>query len=63
MERSLLEMRGEIISFFSTSDIITDGIIKSLEEYEEGIPEDYTIVGFDNLIISRYSLPILTIVS
>lgn len=56
-------MREEIIAIFATWDIVAAGIIKSLQEYEEGIPEDYTIVGFDNLIISRYSLPSLTIVS
>lgn len=36
------------------------GIIKALHEHGKEVHKDYSIVGFDDLVISRYSLPSLT---
>ncbi|MFD6207550.1 MULTISPECIES: substrate-binding domain-containing protein [unclassified Peribacillus] len=30
------------------------GIIKALHEHGKGVPKDYSVVGFDDLVISRY---------
>lgn len=62
MGRKLLELGDKVTGIFATSDILAVGIIKALQEHGKKIPEDYAIVGFDDLVISRYSLPSLTTV-
>lgn len=45
---------------FTSSDITALGIMKSANDHGVKIPEDISIVGFDDLMISRYSSPSLT---
>ena len=47
-------------AFFTSSDITALGIIKSLTDLGISVPDDFSIVGFDDLMISRYSSPSLT---
>jgi DNA-binding LacI/PurR family transcriptional regulator len=63
MGLKLLEMGNKATAIFATSDILAVGIMKALQEHGKKVPEDYSIVGFDDLVISRYSLPSLTTVS
>ncbi|MFJ7724610.1 LacI family DNA-binding transcriptional regulator [Neobacillus sp. NPDC097160] len=60
MGRKLLEFGDKVTGIFATSDILAVGISKALQEHGKKVPEDYAIVGFDDLVISRYSLPSLT---
>lgn len=47
-------------AFFSSNDIIAYGCIKALEEKGIKIPEDISIIGFDNLPLSSVMNPPLT---
>jgi DNA-binding LacI/PurR family transcriptional regulator len=55
-----LMKKQDITAIFTSSDITALGIIKSLNDHKKRIPEDYAIVGFDDLMISKYSSPSLT---
>ena len=46
--------------FFCTNDIITYGCIKALQEHNIRIPEDISVIGFDNLPMSETMTPSLT---
>ncbi len=48
---------------FSASDIMALGALKAMREEGVKIPEDISIMGFDNIIYSEYSEPPLTTVS
>ena len=50
----------KITAIFTSSDITALGIMKSANDHGVRIPEDLSIVGFDDLMISRYSSPSLT---
>ncbi|MDN5303928.1 MAG: LacI family transcriptional regulator [Fusobacteriaceae bacterium] len=45
---------------FVTSDIIAIGLINRLQELGVKIPNDFSIVGFDNISLSKYIYPKLT---
>ncbi len=55
-----LAKNEKITAIFTSSDITALGIIKSISDHGKRIPEDISIVGFDDLMISRYSSPSLT---
>ena len=48
--------------YFCTNDIITYGCIKALQEFKVRIPEDVSVIGFDNLPMSETMTPPLTTV-
>ncbi|WP_299093852.1 LacI family DNA-binding transcriptional regulator [uncultured Metabacillus sp.] len=50
----------QMTGLFTSSDITALGIMKSLNDHGKRVPEDISIVGFDDLMISRYSSPSLT---
>ncbi|WP_377914077.1 LacI family DNA-binding transcriptional regulator [Bacillus songklensis] len=56
----IAEINTEMTAIFATADILAMGIIKALNENGKQVPNDYSIVGFDDLMISRYASPSLT---
>ncbi len=59
--RSLLrEGRDLAECYFCTNDVIAYGFIKALKEFDIRIPDDVSIVGFDNLPLSATMDPSLT---
>ena len=46
--------------YFCTNDIITYGCIKALREFNMSIPQDISVIGFDNLPMSSTMEPPLT---
>jgi len=50
----------QLTGLVTTADIIAAGLLKSLLSLGKRVPEDYSIVGFDDLNISRLVTPALT---
>lgn len=46
--------------YFCTNDVIAYGFIKALKEFNIGIPDDVSIIGFDNLPLSSTMEPSMT---
>lgn len=57
-----LAKRDDYTAIFATADILAAGIISGLNEEGKRVPEDVSIVGFDDLNIARISSPQLTTV-
>lgn len=57
--RRLLERR-EITAVFAVGDVMAFGILKALHEAGRRVPEELSIVGFDNTKGCEYSQPALT---
>ncbi|HHW56295.1 MAG TPA: LacI family transcriptional regulator [Clostridia bacterium] len=55
-----LSQRKDITAIFATADIIAAGIMSGLQEVGVSIPDDISIIGFDDLDVSRLTNPRLT---
>lgn len=53
----------DVTAVFSFSDISAMGLLKGLKDKGIRVPEDCSVIGFDNLFISNYTSPSLTTVS
>ncbi|MFO7928870.1 MAG: LacI family DNA-binding transcriptional regulator [Candidatus Humimicrobiaceae bacterium] len=53
----------EFTALLSQADIIAFGIIRALQDNGFNVPEDVSVVGFDNIHSSRFSNPRLTTVN
>jgi LacI family transcriptional regulator len=59
--RSLLQAGTDMAeAYFCTNDVIAHGFIKALKEFGFSIPDDVSIIGFDNLPLSATMDPSLT---
>lgn len=58
----LIEL-ADVTAAFSFSDIVAMGLMKGLRDKGKSVPEDYSVIGFDNLFVSNYTSPSLTTVS
>lgn len=52
--KKLLETHPEITAIFCASDIMAIGSIRALEDLGLRVPEDISVVGFDDIPIARY---------
>jgi LacI family transcriptional regulator len=58
--RDLLTEGGPPEALFATNDMVAYGAMRALEEAGIGVPEDVSVVGFDDDYMSRYTNPPLT---
>lgn len=52
----------EITAVFATADMVAFGVIKSLMDEGKKVPEDVSVIGFDDISFSRMFYPSLTTV-
>lgn len=57
-----IEQTRDFTAVFAMSDVMAIGIIKALADKGLRVPEDVSVVGFDGIPLSRYTLPTLTTV-
>jgi len=57
-----LAQRDDFTAIFATADILAAGLISGLNEAGKRVPQDVSIVGFDDLNITRLTSPQLTTV-
>jgi len=50
-------------AIYAASDDIALGVIIGLREHGYNVPEDISVIGFDNIELSRYTTPALTTIS
>lgn len=53
----------DVTAIFSFSDVGAMGVLKRMKELGKKVPEEYSVIGFDNLFISNYTSPTLTTVA
>jgi LacI family transcriptional regulator len=63
LAEKILPLIGKVTAFFVISDIVTMGLIKGLSKYNVRVPDDLSIVSYDNLQSSKYFIPELTTVN
>lgn len=56
----LLKDYRDVTAIFAVSDVMALGIIKTMSQFGQKIPEDLSVVGFDNLSMCQYVTPSLT---
>ncbi|PKM58610.1 MAG: LacI family transcriptional regulator [Firmicutes bacterium HGW-Firmicutes-3] len=63
MAKELLGRHPEITALFCASDLMALSAMKAIKDMNLSIPEDISIIGFDNIPLSEYSTPALTTVN
>jgi DNA-binding LacI/PurR family transcriptional regulator len=56
----IAEKHPEITAVFATSDMVALGVINGLTDCGKSVPDDVSIIGFDDIPISRVFIPKLT---
>ncbi|MEV7039506.1 LacI family DNA-binding transcriptional regulator [Amycolatopsis sp. NPDC051061] len=59
----VLRERHDVTAVFATADILAVGIVHGLTEAGARVPEDVSVVGFDDLDLCNYVTPKLTTIS
>ncbi|MEW6046745.1 MAG: LacI family DNA-binding transcriptional regulator [Bacillota bacterium] len=58
----LLAMRPDLSAIFAAGDLMAIGVVKALVQNGRRVPEDVSVVGFDDISMARYLQPPLTTV-
>ena len=57
---ALLSRGTEFDAVVCSSDLIAIGVIRALQEAGRSVPDDVSVVGYDDIALARYSRPALT---
>lgn len=60
---NLLESYPEITAIFCASDLMAMGVIKAAKRLNKRIPEDLSIVGYDDILLAAHITPALTTIA
>ena len=60
--RSFFSGNPEVTALFAMSDTVAVGAIRALNDLGKKVPEEISVIGFDGIDISRYTVPRLTTV-
>lgn len=60
--REIVENKDDITCLVTTADVLAIGALKGFSEMNVSVPDDYSLVGFDDLEISKFVSPGLTTV-
>ena len=63
LSRRLADMKDQFTAAFVTSDQIASYLVQGLRNFSVRIPEDVSIVSFDNLALCQQITPQLTTIS
>lgn len=58
--KKIANINQEVTGVFATADIVAFGIISGLRESGKRVPEDVSVIGFDDIMMSRMYIPQLT---
>jgi LacI family transcriptional regulator len=58
--KNLLSNHKEITALFCASDIMAIGAMRAVKDMGKRVPEDISIIGFDDIILASYVTPRLT---
>lgn len=61
--KNLLNNHKEITALFCASDVMAIGAMRGIKEMGLSVPEDISIIGFDDIILASYVTPTLTSVA
>ncbi|MFC0270599.1 LacI family DNA-binding transcriptional regulator [Metabacillus herbersteinensis] len=61
--KNIIKAELPITAIFAAADILALGIIKAFNEADKKVPIDYSVIGYDDLLVSRYASPSLTTIS
>ena len=60
---SFLINNPEVTAIFCASDVMAIGVLSAAKNLGIKVPEQLSVIGFDNIMLARYTLPPLTTIS
>ncbi|MFW6287851.1 MAG: LacI family DNA-binding transcriptional regulator [bacterium] len=61
--KRVLSMKDKPTAIFCQSDVIAIGAIKAIKESGLNVPDDFSLIGFDDIEVCKYITPSLTTIS
>lgn len=61
--KQLLSLEDKPTAIFACNDLLAAGVIQAAKEINLNLPQDLSIIGFDNTVLSTTTSPMLTTVS
>ncbi|MGF2618310.1 LacI family transcriptional regulator [Rossellomorea vietnamensis] len=61
--KELLKRNPEITALFCASDLMAIGSMKAAQELGKRVPEDISIIGYDDILLASYVSPALTTIA
>jgi len=61
--KEILKDRKEVTALFCVNDEVAAGVLRAAREIGRKVPQDLSVVGFDNIVMSNYTDPPLTTIS
>lgn len=61
--QEILSNRRDITAIFGFNDLLAIGAMRALQEAGLKVPEDFSIIGFDNILMSGYYHPALSTIN
>lgn len=60
MGKLIVEQYPEITAIFATADMVAFGVIRGIKEAGKEVPDDISVIGFDDISLAHMFLPPLT---
>lgn len=60
--KRIMESGGEITAVVTVADVVAFGLINVFRDHGKTVPDDYSVVGFDDIQLCKYVVPRLTTV-
>ena len=58
----LLQRCGDLTAIFAVSDVMAVGVMRALRDLGKSVPDDISLVGYDGIAVSQYTIPRLATV-
>lgn len=58
--KAILARNSDVDAIVCASDVLASGALTALREHGKSVPEDVSVVGFDDILLARYTSPALT---
>lgn len=58
----LLQRCGDVTALFAFGDVIAVGVMRALRDLGKAVPDDISLVGYDGIAVSQYTVPRLATV-
>ncbi|MFN7252631.1 MAG: LacI family DNA-binding transcriptional regulator [Anaerobacillus sp.] len=63
VSKKLLQTNPQLTAIFSASDVMALGVLRAAKELNRSIPDDLSLVGYDDIVLASYVSPPLTTIA
>ncbi|RBN41986.1 LacI family transcriptional regulator, partial [Priestia megaterium] len=61
--KQIFSMKEKVTAIFACNDLLAIGVMQAAKELKIDVPQDLSVIGFDNTVLSTTITPMLTTVA